>query len=115
MSSLFIALVFMLAMEGDSHGNHGYLREWFNSLQSDKGPCCSAADGYTVTDADWKSRDGHYQVRVPRSKGDSEMVWVDVPDDAVVRVPNLAGQTIVWPIYALGSPIIRCFMPGSMT
>jgi hypothetical protein len=108
----------MLAMEGDNHGNHGALKEWFNGLKSEKGPCCSNADGYAVMDADWQSHDGHYRVRVPRhsrSFEDGQSVWVDVPDDAVVHEPNLAGQTVVWPIYSTGTPVIRCFLPGSMT
>jgi hypothetical protein len=46
--------------------------------------------------------------------------WIDVPDDAVVTVPNRAGRTMVWPMppdYEAAdakSPRIRCFMPGSM-
>jgi len=33
------------AFDGDHHGNDGELKEWFNGLQSDKGPCCSASGG----------------------------------------------------------------------
>lgn len=67
------------------------------------GPCCSVADGRTIADADWISSAGHYRVRVPRSDADdSELVWVDVPDEAVITAPNRAGRTIVWPLWALG-------------
>jgi len=50
-----------------------------------------------------------------RIKGQS---W-DVPDDAVIKGPNPAGRTIVWPFYnwTLGKPLridIRCFIPGAM-
>jgi hypothetical protein len=130
-----LALAFMLSTsipylsdkikEGDDHGNHGTLKEWFNQLHSDKGACCSFADGYSISDADWESHDGHYRVHIPRSKptteaAANEMVWVEVPDDAVVREPNLVGRTVVWPIYnavAFGAklPSIRCFLPGTMS
>ena len=45
------------------------------------------------------------------SKG---VVWVGVPDDAVITEPNEAGRTMVWPVYG-GHPNvwIRCFMPSS--
>lgn len=88
------------------------LKGWFDGLKSDKGPCCSDADGSALSDADWESRDGHFRVRI---EGD----WYDVPDEAVLTQPNLAGRTMVWPIYyrAMGVPLrvdIRCFIPGSM-
>jgi hypothetical protein len=84
------------------------LKPWFDSLRSGKGPCCSDADGYAVSDPDWRSKDGHYQVRI-------EGEWYDVPDDAVITEPNRVGRTMVWPIKGWGGMTIRCFMPGSMT
>ena len=89
------------------------LHGWFESLRSGKGPCCSDADGRALSDVDWESKDGHYRVYI-----DGE--WWDVPDDAVIREPNLAGRTMVWPVYfsPQGGPLrieVRCFMPGSMT
>ena len=50
------------------------LKEWFESLSSELGPCCSDADGYIVADIDWESDHGHYRVRI-----DGE--WVMVPMD----------------------------------
>jgi hypothetical protein len=89
------------------------LHNWFESLRSSKGPCCSDADGTALSDVDWESKDGHYRVRI-------EGQWWDVPDDAVIKEPNRAGRTMVWPVYVspMGGPVridIRCFMPGSMT
>jgi hypothetical protein len=89
------------------------LKGWFESLHSGKGPCCSDADGTALSDVDWEGRDGHYRVRI-------EGQWWDVPDEAVIKEPNRAGRTMVWPVYyrALGAPLrvdIRCFMPGTMT
>ena len=89
------------------------LKSWFDKLRSGKGPCCSDADGTALSDVDWESLDGHYRVRI-------ENRWWDVPDEAVILEPNMAGRTMVWPVYhrAIGTPLqieIRCFIPGSMT
>jgi hypothetical protein len=85
------------------------LRAWFNGLKSQKGLCCSDADGSAISDADWESGNGHYRVRI-----DGE--WVNVPDEAVITEPNRIGRTMVWPIRdGVGGLYIRCFMPGSMT
>jgi hypothetical protein len=101
------------------------LKPWFDQLRSDKGPCCSDADGYAIADVDWKSRDGRYSVRIPRWRFEptretpsppdgTEMIWVDVEDGAVITEPNRAGRTMVWPIWGWQGPTVRCFMPGSM-
>jgi hypothetical protein len=84
------------------------LKVWFDQLSSGKGRCCSIADGNSVADPDWESKNGHYRVRL---KGE----WIDVPDDAVIREPNRAGQTIVWPLDELDGLGIRCFLPGNMS
>jgi hypothetical protein len=84
------------------------LRAWFEGLKSGKGPCCSDADGSAVSDVDWESSGGHYRVRL-------EGEWIVVPDDAVITTPNRVGRTMVWPMYLDGKPVVRCFMPGSMT
>lgn len=96
------------------------IKAWFEGLRSGKGPCCSDADGTAISDADWETKDGHYRVRVPRygylyGNQQQEMVWVDVPEDAVITEPNRVGRTMVWPIYGYLGLTIRCFMPGSMT
>jgi hypothetical protein len=44
-----------------------------------------------------------------------ELVWVDVPEEAVISEPNRVGRTMVWPIYGYMGVAIRCFMPGSMS
>lgn len=117
---LFLALGFLLlhhlgTAEARDDGRYAAspLKPWFDSLKSGKGPCCSDADGTALSDVDWQSKDGHYRVRI-------ENEWWDVPEEAVLTEPNLAGKTMVWPIYyrSMGSPLrvdIRCFLPGSMT
>ena len=84
------------------------LKPWFDTLKSGKGLCCSNADGRAVSDPDWESRDGHYRVRL-----DGE--WIDVPDEAVIKEPNRAGRTMVWPIQGAMGTSIQCFLPGSMS
>jgi hypothetical protein len=83
------------------------LKAWFDRLASKRGPCCSDADGFAVTDADWESKDGHYRVRL-------EGEWHDVPAEALITEPNRVGRTMVWPIKYPGKTHIRCFMPGPM-
>jgi hypothetical protein len=102
------ALIGVVEARDDGRYSQSPLKPWFDSLKSGKGPCCSVADGVTVLDADWESREGHYRVRI-----DNE--WIDVPDDAVITEPNLAGRTVVWPLKGAQGTTIRCFMPGSMT
>jgi len=106
---LVIALMPMLAHAHDKrHPVTPQQKTWFDSLKSGKGPCCSDADGSVLTDNDWETRDGHYRVFIDGK-------WYDVPDDAVLKGPNLYGPTMVWPIRTLGAISIRCFMPGTMT
>ncbi|MBR1270167.1 hypothetical protein JQ629_22065 [Bradyrhizobium sp. AUGA SZCCT0222] len=92
----------------DGRYAHSPLKEWFDSLRSGKGPCCSDADGSAVSDVDWESSNGRYRVRI-------EGEWFDVPEDAVITEPNRVGRTMVWPIRGYAGLTIRCFMPGSMT
>jgi hypothetical protein len=85
------------------------LAPWFMSLHSKRGmPCCDGKDAVHLSDVDWQSHDGHYQVRLNGK-------WVDVPDDAVVDEPNRDGSTLVWPYYIDGDLVgVHCFMPGTM-
>ena len=126
LASLMVAMGILLAFAGaafardDGRYAASPLKSWFDSLRSGKGPCCSDADGSALSDSDWTVTGRRYRVRVPRYQTEidgrpNEMVWVDVPDDAVITEPNRAGRTMVWPTYGYGGLQIRCFMPGSMT
>ena len=95
-------------LDGRYAAQNPELHQWFESLRSGKGPCCSDADGSAVSDVDWATAGGHYRVRL-------DGVWLDVPDEAVITEPNRIGRTIVWPIKGYLGTSIRCFMPGSMT
>ena len=113
----------LTAMGRDLDGRYATspLKPRFDQLKSRAGPCCSNADGYVVDDADWQAKNGHYWVRVPKVADSKNMIWVEVPDEAVIKEPNKVGRTMVWPVYPAfeegeGYHLwIRCFMPGSMT
>jgi hypothetical protein len=117
MQFMQICIIYILPAVALAHDpSRPDLNKWFDGLTSGKGPCCAMVDGSTVRDPDWESHNGGYRVRVHRwANQTSDMVWVDVPPDAVVNTPNLIGRAMVWPIYYGGSITIRCFMPGSLT
>jgi hypothetical protein len=83
------------------------LKSWFDQLASEKGLCCSFADGFRVDNVDWDTQDGHYRVRLNGQ-------WIVVPDNAVVTEPNKFGAAVVWPYTGTdGQTQIRCFLPGT--
>ena len=98
------------------------LKSLFDQLKSGIVLCCAQADGDVVEE---ESKDGHYRVRLPKNPGSTELLWIDVPDNAVITEPNRTGRNMVWPDYPFAQGysnepvdepmLIRCFMPGSMT
>lgn len=111
--AFFFGLCFgLIAFYAHAHDRHAApiskeMKQWFDGLKSGRGPCCSDADGNVVKDADWRTKDGKYEVFV-------EGKWVEVPEDAVINQPNLYGQTMVWLMGApFGGTSIRCFMVGA--
>jgi len=98
-----------LGLARDLNGKYASspLKEWFDSLASRRGPCCSVADGQSVEDVDWDTKDGKYRVRL-------EGQWIEVPPDALVSVPNKFGLAVVWLYKDYESRTqIRCFIPGA--
>ncbi len=111
LASIDVIALGTVAVQAHDDGRYANspLKPWFDSLHSKSGgACCSNADGMALADVDWDTKDGHYRVRL-----DGE--WIDVPTDAVITEPNRAGHTMVWPYYVQGRPVIRCFLPGTMT
>ena len=98
----------LVSARDDGRYANSPLKPWFDSLRSNRGLCCSDADGMAVSDPDWDSKDGHYRVRL-----DGE--WITVPDDAVIMEPNRAGRTMVWPVRGTLGTSVRCFLPGIMS
>jgi hypothetical protein len=104
-----IGSTFPLSARDDGRYAQNPLKGWFDSLKSQRGMCCSFADGRTVTDADWEFRNNGYIVKV-------DGTWYDVPADALVEVPNKFGQAVVWPYTDSDNKVqIRCFLPGAGT
>lgn len=123
-TALFVAtmLLAMLAIvafgRDDGRFANSPLKPWFEHLKSSKGLCCSFADGISISDVDWDTKDGHYRVRVPATKDfpGSKDEYLDVPDAAVVNEPNRFGPAVVWPYFdGAGQIQIRCFIPGAGT
>ena len=103
---LLCLLIVPVSAHDDGQYANSSLKTWFNGLHSQKGMCCSFADGVTIEDVDWDTQNGHYIVRIYGA-------WVPVPDDAVIAEPNKLGQTVVWPFKdENGITQIRCFMPN---
>ena len=83
------------------------LKNWFDNLTSSNGKCCSFADGFSVSDVDWDTEEGHYRVLLHGE-------WVNVPNSSVVTEPNRYGPAVVWPYMdSNGTIYIRCFLPGA--
>jgi hypothetical protein len=110
---VFAAFVLLTSCFAHAHDDGRYanspMKPWFESLRNKNGiQCCDVADGMALSDVDWDTQNGHYRVRLDGQ-------WLVVPDDRVVTQPNRVGRPIVWPQYLNGEPIVRCFMPGTMT
>ena len=86
-------------------------------LKSKRAVCCNEYDG-RPPEAIWELSDGtipnvHYKVQI-------EGMWVNVPDEAVLDVPNKFGTAVVWysmTRYGNEKPpsfFIRCFLPGQL-
>lgn len=86
------------------------LDDWYFSLRS-KGnsPCCGgpSEDATKLEELQWRAKGSAFEVFI-------DGAWIDVPESAVVPVPNKDGRALVWLSYADGKPVVRCFMPGTM-
>lgn len=105
-----------------------YQRNW---MQKQKRPgtnffCCSEADGDQVDEEiryDEKGI-GHYYINSAKTRGQ----WLKVPEEAIIREPNLHGRAIAWfrwtsadgktgstmPRDDLPIVMVFCFMPGPL-
>ncbi len=103
-----LALLLYVPVRDDGRYANSPLKSWFDSLKSGIGLCCSFADGRAIEDPDVDMDGEHYRVRIDGR-------WIDVPDNAIVTVPNRFGLAVVWPYPEAGEIKIRCFIPGSGT
>ena len=102
---IIFASILLAVSSAQAHDDGRYasspLKPWFEILQSKGGgKCCANADGIALSGVDWDTKHGHYRVRLQGQ-------WVDVPDNTVIKQPNLAGRTMVWPHYLLRGPTGR--------
>ena len=83
------------------------VQQWFRDQRSPAtgGFCCSEADG---GEAQEDIRNGHYWATWPAVSPK----WYQVPDEVVIKEPNLTGHPVVWTYYEQGEIKIRCFAPG---
>jgi hypothetical protein len=114
--------------------NRPDLDEWLRTLYSkSRGSCCDSSEAETMADPDWKyasefknsecehSRNANNQpivfcVRLQNPYNPDDWRWWDVPDGAVVELPNRAGPALIWLVWeGSAEPYIRCFLPGSLS
>ena len=115
-------LLLLLLAHDDGRYASSPLKPWMDSLGNRlHEPCCSYADGVSIPDVDWDTKDGSYRVRLCATFQPSEgwancanKDWIVVPNSAVVDGPNRLGPAIVWPtVNGGGHTLVRCFMPGA--
>lgn len=79
------------------------LKQWFDSLKSGKGFCCSDADGEQT---EYEMRGNSYWAPI-------DGVMTEVPADALLNVPNKVGRAMKWISTIDGRKSFRCFLPGA--
>ncbi len=110
-------LFFTFASEAADAGRNGRaspeMKQWIQSLTDKDGiQCCTAVDGLRPERVEWKVGVDSYFVKV-------DGAWLFVPDEAVIKGPNLLGHAVVW-IEPGGdldvekdTALVRCFLPGA--
>ena len=96
--AMVVALLIGLSNSAFARDDGSYandtLKHWFDNLTSSNGNCCSFADGLSVSDVDWDTKDGHYRVLLHGE-------WINVPNSSVVTEPNRYGPAVVLPTWIL--------------
>ena len=75
--ALLVGLTNSAFARDDGRYANDTLKHWFDNLTSSNGNCCSFADGLSISDVDWDTKDGHYRVLLHGE-------WINVPNSAVV-------------------------------
>ena len=60
--ALLVGLTNLALARDDGRYVNDTLKHWFDNLTSSNGKCCSFADGLSISDVDWDTKDGHYRV-----------------------------------------------------
>src|SRR6185312_7686039 len=92
--ALVVALLMGLSHSAFARDDGRYandpLKYWFDNLTSSNGKCCSFADGFSVSDVEWDTEDGHYRVLLHGQ-------WINVSNSSIVTEPNRYGPAVIWP------------------
>lgn len=101
-------------------GSEDYLimqpfRDWINEQivpGTNDSSCCNVSDGRPVTTR--INKDGHYEAYVthekfPSSVAEGKDMWLEIPDEAIIKPANPTGVAILWYYYAH----IYCFSPSN--
>ncbi len=105
---ILIALVVLAASapalaRDDGRYAQSPLKQWFDSLTSGRGACCSDADGERT----------EYEMRGNAYWAPIDGVMTEVPADALLTVPNKVGHAMKWLSMSDGKRVFRCFLPGA--
>jgi hypothetical protein len=113
-----LVVLFLLTGVASAHDrDHPEVNAWLQHLHSKNGvPCCNGQDtipAEIVYDTDT----GKYRARI-ENPDDHTWDWYDVPDYALVEVPNKLGYSAAWYYWDIDingkkTPKIRCFLPGA--
>lgn len=72
------------------------LNTWYERLKNKAGErCCDTGDGQHV-EAEWDMTNGRYHLLKHPHRPTEPGQWFDVPDDVIIRQPNLGGIAMVW-------------------
>jgi hypothetical protein len=105
---LLVLCVPALARDNGQYNNVSReIRQWFRNqkIPNTRLLCCDEADG---TYAEEDIRNGVYWTRFGQTEGQ----WIPVPEDVVIKGPNLTGAPVVWWFFLDGGLYIRCYAPG---
>ena len=75
--ALLVGLINSAFARDDGRYANEPLKNWFDNLTSSNGKCCSFADGFSVSDVEWDTDDGHYRVLLHGE-------WINVPNSSVI-------------------------------
>jgi hypothetical protein len=83
------------------------IRRWIEGLTDKQGrSCCASADGYRPSEVEYDTEHNHYTALVNGR-------WIDIPNEAVLTVPNKKGIALLWYYMSGNTVVVRCFLPGS--
>ncbi len=111
--AFFFFLLAMQVLARDLDGQWAQLpqhqRDWLRKQinPQNKMSCCSEADGEQV---DEEIRAGRYWIQSAKTNGR----WMIVPEEVVIKEPNLHGRPVAWWTIENGFFKIFCYAPGPL-